>query len=223
MLQLDWEGGRSGPLEVLCVGAHSDDIEIGCGGTLWTLLAGRSDVRVTWVVLSAPGARHDEAAASAERFLKCASSSRLVLHEYRDGYFPYVGGEIKDVFEGLKHEVEPDLILTHTRQDLHQDHRLVNELCWNTWRDHTILEFEIPKFDGDLGRPNVFVPLTAEACERKLEVLMECFSSQRNKHWFSRDTFLALLRLRGLECRSPSGFAEAFHGRKLRLGLAGGA
>jgi LmbE family N-acetylglucosaminyl deacetylase len=172
------------------------------------------------VVFSAPGARADEARAGAEAVLGDAADTRVWLHEFRDGFFPYVGAELKEIFEKLKQAVEPDLVFTHTRHDLHQDHRLVNELTWNTWRDHAILEYEIPKYDGDLGAPNVFVPLSAEVCERKLALLMRCFSSQRSKHWFSEETFRSLLRLRGLECRAPSGYAEAFHGRKLRLGLA---
>jgi LmbE family N-acetylglucosaminyl deacetylase len=220
VLELDLLCPRPAPLEVLCLGAHSDDLEIGCSGSLLSLLAGRPRARVTWVVFSAPGARADEARAGAEAVLGDAADTRVWLHEFRDGFFPYVGAELKEIFEKLKQAVEPDLVFTHTRHDLHQDHRLVNELTWNTWRDHAILEYEIPKYDGDLGAPNVFVPLSAEVCERKLALLMRCFSSQRSKHWFSEETFRSLLRLRGLECRAPSGYAEAFHGRKLRLGLA---
>jgi LmbE family N-acetylglucosaminyl deacetylase len=209
-----------GPLQVLCLGAHADDIEIGCGGTLLTLAEQRPDSHFHWIVLAAARERRREAELSAEHFLKSGGRRTVVLREFRESYFPYVGAELKDYFETLK-EIRPDLVLTHHRQDLHQDHRLVSELTWNTFRDQLILEYEIPKYDGDLGTPNVFVPLERDVCERKVAYLMQAFETQRGRHWFTEETFRSLLRLRGVECRAPSGYAEAFHGRKLALSLGG--
>jgi LmbE family N-acetylglucosaminyl deacetylase len=202
---------------VVALGSHADDIEIGCGGTLLALTRAQPNVAVTWVVLGAEGEREQEARASAEAFLRASSSSEIVVHGFRDGFFPYVGGEVKDVFEALKGRIEPDVILTHARSDLHQDHRLVSELTWNTWRDHLILEYEIPKYDGDLGSPNVFVPLPKELAEEKAQLVVYAFASQSGKHWFDEDLFLGLMRVRGMEARSPSGYAEAFTCRKLSL------
>ena len=202
---------------VLALGSHSDDIEIGCGATLLALTRARPEVEVTWVVLGAEGEREREARASAEAFLRAASRSEVVVHGFRDGFFPYVGGDVKDVFEELKSRLEPDLILTHARHDLHQDHRLVCELTWNTWRDHLILEYEIPKYDGDLGTPNVFVPMSEEIAREKVRLVLEAFESQTAKHWFDEELFLGLMRVRGMEGRSPSGYAEAFTCRKLSL------
>jgi LmbE family N-acetylglucosaminyl deacetylase len=207
------------PFQLLAVGAHSDDIEIGCGATVLQLAAGGFPLHVTWVVLAATGAREREAASSAAAFLKDVEQSTVVLKGFRDGFFPWTGAEIKEVFESLKGEVAPDLILTPRRDDAHQDHRLVAELTWNTFRDHLVLEYEIPKYDGDLGNPNLFVPLPSAVCERKVELLLDGFPSQRERRWFTPDTFWALLRLRGIESNAPSGFAEAFHCRKATLGL----
>jgi len=205
-------------LRVLALGCHSDDIEIGAGGTLSQLQERYSErLHVRWIVFSAHGARRDEARASALELLAPAPVE-IDVHGFRDGYFPYTGGEVKDVFEALKAEPDPDLIFTHHRHDLHQDHRLLCELTWNTFRDHLVLEYEIPKYDGDLGNPNVFVPVTEAQCRRKVDILLRHFGSQRSKHWFTEDLFLGLMRLRGAECRSPTGYAEAFHGRKLLLG-----
>ena len=201
---------------VLALGSHSDDIEIGCGATLLALTKARPEVEVTWVVLGAEGRRADEARASAELFLRGASSD-VVVHGFRDGFFPYIGGEVKDVFEALKARLDPDLILTHARHDLHQDHRLVCELTWNTWRDHLILEYEIPKYDGDLGTPNVFFPVTEDVAREKVRLVLEAFETQAVKHWFDAELFLGLMRVRGMEGRSPSGYAEAFTCRKLSL------
>jgi LmbE family N-acetylglucosaminyl deacetylase len=217
MLPLNCPRVGSRPLRVLCIGAHADDIEIGCGGTLLSL-TGQTDVAVHWVVLSADGARRREAEASAELFLAAAQARTVSVASFRTSFFPYQGEAIKDHFETLKGAIEADLVLTHYRHDLHQDHRLVSELTWNTFRDHLILEYEIPKYDGDLGAPNVFVPLDRATCERKVQYLLRSFATQRDKHWFTRDVFLSLLRLRGMEARAPSGFAEAFYGRKLTLG-----
>jgi LmbE family N-acetylglucosaminyl deacetylase len=174
-------------------------------------------VEVTWVVLGAEGRRADEARASAELFLRGAARSDVVVHGFRDGFFPYIGGEVKDVFEGLKKRLDPDVILTHARHDLHQDHRLVCELTWNTWRDHLILEYEIPKYDGDLGTPNVFFPISEQVAHEKVRLVLEAFETQAAKHWFDEELFLGLMRVRGMEGRSPSGYAEAFTCRKLSL------
>jgi LmbE family N-acetylglucosaminyl deacetylase len=213
MLALTLAPGRS--LErVLAVGCHADDVEIGCGATLLALSRARPGLRVTWVVLAAAGPRADEARASAGAFLVDAGSSEIRVHGFRDGFLPYVGGEVKDVFEGLK-DVEPDLIFTHARDDLHQDHRLACELTWNTFRDHLILEYEIPKYDGDLGAPNVFVPIEEKLVDEKLRLLREHYGSQAAKHWFDEELFRGLLRLRGME--SATRYAEAFTCRKLTV------
>jgi len=217
MLQLRLLDGDAPVRRVLALGAHADDIEIGCGATLLALTRAQA-LDVTWVVLGADGVREVEARASADAFLVGARTSSIVCHRFRDGFFPYVGGEVKDVFEALKTEVEPDIILTHTRNDLHQDHRLVCELTWNTWRNHLILEYEIPKYDGDLGSPNVFFPVSKQAAQEKVRLLGTTFESQREKHWFDEELFLGLMRLRGVEARSPTGYAEAYHCRKLVLG-----
>jgi len=203
---------------ILCLGAHADDIEIGCGGTVLKLLQiGGGRISVDWVVLSAPGRRSTEANRGAETFLRQAKAARVIIEDFRMSYFPYVGAELKERFDALGGEVSPDLVLTHNGHDVHQDHRVVSELTWNTFRDHLILEYEIPKYDGDLGRPNVFVHLDEETSRMKVESLLTVFESQRSKPWFSEDLFMAMLRLRGMESRSPSGFAEAFYGRKLVL------
>jgi LmbE family N-acetylglucosaminyl deacetylase len=204
---------------VLALGCHSDDIEIGCGATLLALTRARPDVEVTWVVLGADGDRANEARASAARFLETAKRAEVFTHGFRDGFFPYVGAEVKDVFEALKATVDPQLVLTHTRFDLHQDHRLVCELTWNTFRDHLILEYEVPKYDGDLATPNLFVPITRELAEEKARLVFEAFRTQSEKHWFEPEVFLGLMRLRGMESRSPSGYAEAFTCRKLSVAV----
>jgi LmbE family N-acetylglucosaminyl deacetylase len=202
---------------ILCLGAHSDDIEIGCGGTVLRLLEESPAVRMHWVVFSASGDRAQEAEASAERFIGHASETTVELHEFRDGFLPYDGGAVKERFEDLKRRVRPDLIFTHHRHDLHQDHRLVCELTWNTFRDHRVLEYEVPKWDGDLGRPNLYFPLEDTHGRTKVEILLDCFASQRDKRWFSAETFRGLMRIRGVECNAPSGYAEGFYARKLTL------
>jgi len=204
---------------ILAVGSHSDDIEIGCGATLLAATRSRPELEVTWIVLAADGEHEAEARASAGAFLESANRSTIDVHRFRDGFFPYIGGEIKDVFEELKHRIDPDLIFTHARHDLHQDHRLVCELTWNTWREHVIFEYEIPKYDGDLGAPNVFVAIPEELAREKAEMLLRRFDSQRDKHWFDAELFLGLMRLRGMEGRSSSGYAEAFTCRKLALSV----
>jgi LmbE family N-acetylglucosaminyl deacetylase len=205
----------SGPKKILALGAHADDIEIGCGGTILRLLEENPASEVCWVVLGASGQRRTEAVASANLFLAKAQRKETVVKEFRDGYFPSVGSDIKDFFEELKQEHSPDLILTHYRGDLHQDHRLVSELTWNTFRNHLILEYEIVKYDGDLGAPNLFVPFEESVARKKIQIILECFKSQKERTWFTEGVFSSILKLRAVECRAPSGFAEAFHVRKL--------
>jgi LmbE family N-acetylglucosaminyl deacetylase len=204
------------PLKILCLGAHSDDIEIGCGGAVLRFIHDHPGVRFHWVVFSAIGVRKVEAQRSAELFAGSNLES-LQLNEFRDGFMPFNGSEVKDVFEKLKQEISPDLIFTHQPCDAHQDHRLLSELTWNTFRNDLILEYEIPKYDGDMGRPSVFVPLDSEICQTKVRHLLDAFQSQRTKAWFEESTFNSLMRLRGMECNAPSGYAEAFYCRKLMI------
>ncbi len=215
-LQLPQSGARK-LKQVLCLGAHSDDIEIGCGGSVLRLIEENPGVEVWWVVFSGNSSRQAEAQLSAGRFLEGVQDQNIILKDFKDGYFPYSGAAVKDFFETLKDQISPDLIFTHYRNDLHQDHRLVNELTWNTWRDHLILEYEIPKYDGDLGAPNFFIPLERRICQRKNDLLREVFKSQEVKPWFTGDTFWALLQLRGIESRAPESLAEAFYARKVVL------
>jgi LmbE family N-acetylglucosaminyl deacetylase len=207
------------PLQVLCLGAHSDDIEIGAGGALLQWIASGAELHVHWCVLSAVGPRAAEAEASAAAFLKGAASSRICVESFRDGYFPYEGVRLKDWFEGLKGHIDPDIILTHRREDAHQDHREVCKLTWNSFRNHLVFEYEVPKWDGDLGQPNLYLPLDAPIMNRKVELLMAYFGTQRSKDWFDPETFHGLARLRGMECRAASGHAEAFMMRKARFTL----
>jgi LmbE family N-acetylglucosaminyl deacetylase len=216
MIRLNLDERNDGILNILCLGAHSDDIEIGCGGTILRLIEQYPASTFHWVVFSAVGVRKAEAQRAAESFAG-SRLERLLLKDFRDGFMPYVGSDVKAVFEELKQTVSPDLILTHNRRDAHQDHRLLSELTWNTFRNHFILEYEIPKYDGDLGQPSVFMPLEPDVCQTKVRYLMDAFESQRNKSWFEESTFQSLMRLRGMECNSPSGFAEAFYCRKLVL------
>ena len=204
-------------IELLCLGAHSDDLEIGCSGTILKLCAELPVKRVTWVVLSAAGdkARSAEARRGAQEVLGEGVESRIVEMAFRDGFFPYLGGAVKECFEQLKREVSPDIVFTHYRDDRHQDHRIVSELTYNTFRDHLILEYEIMKIDGDLGNPNIYVPLSQALVERKVEILLSTFSSQRDRRWFNPDAFRGLMRLRGIEAGAEDGYAEAFYGRKL--------
>jgi len=219
VIKLGLPGKDAGPLNVLCLGAHADDIEIGCGGTVLYLGRALSRLKFYWVVLSNPGTRRQEALKAADLFT-AGSDKEVILENYRDGFLPYSGGEVKDFFERLKGQVNPDLIFTPWHGDAHQDHRLVAELTWNTFRNHLILEYEIPKYDGDVGRPNVFVPLEAPLYREKVDHLFEAFTSQCSKPWFDRETFLGLMRIRGMESNSPSGYAEGFHARKMVLAAA---
>jgi len=215
MLSLTLGLPRRGPLSLLCLGAHADDLEIGCGGLLLRLLAERPRVSVRWVVFSGDVRRAREARASAARLLRGAAALTVEVAGFRDGFFPFEGAAIKDRFEQIKRAVNPDLVLTHRGDDAHQDHRLLSELTWNTFRDALILEYEVPKYDGDLGRPNVFVPVSSAVRRRKVRHLMSSFPSQRRKQWYSAATFEGLMRLRGVECAADSGYAEAFYARKL--------
>ena len=210
-LGLELNAGTS----VLFLGAHADDLEIGCGGTALRLVAAHSDAHFYWVVLTADEVRGKEARRAAEDVF--AGAATVVVKDFRDGYLPYTGDAVKDYFEELKATVSPDLILTHCGDDAHQDHRFVSQLTWQTFRDHLILEYEVPKYDGDMGRPNVFVPIDDEIRRRKIEHLLTYFDTQLSRRWFTEDLFSGLLRLRGMECNSPSNFAEAFYSRKIVL------
>ena len=206
-----------GDLTLLCLGAHPDDIEIGCGGSLLKISQEHPGAVIHWVVLGAHGARAEEARMGAQLFRGISPGGELIVKDFRDGFFPAEWSSLKEFFETLKERFSPSLIFTHCRADRHQDHRIVSDLTWNTWRHHTILEYEVPKWDGDLGVPNGFIPLTRDEAESKTEKILSTFVSQRGKPWFTADTFLGLMRLRGNECRAGEGFAEAFHARKLIL------
>jgi LmbE family N-acetylglucosaminyl deacetylase len=203
---------------ILCIGAHSDDIEIGCGGTILRHIASSARTEYYWLVLCSNPQRAREAHRSASAFLKGVRKKTIVVESFRDGFLPYIGAPVKECFEELKKSFSPDLIFTHFRHDLHQDHRLVSELTWNTFRNHFILEYEIPKYDADLHQPNFFVPLSDTIRRQKVRRLMRHFGTQRNKHWFSGDVFNGLMCLRGIDAMSPTRYAEAFHCRKLILG-----
>lgn len=215
MLGLSFASHAQRVRRVLCLGAHCDDIEIGCGGTILRLLKENPTLDIDWVVFSSDDLRARETRAAAERFLGVASARKINIQRFRNGFFPYVGADIKTFFESLKNTGPPDIIFTHTRDDRHQDHRVVCELTWNTFRDHLILEYEIPKYDGGLGSPNFFVPLDKDLCQQKVDILLDSYTSQRDKQWFTPETFLGLARLRGIESNAPSGYAEAFYARKV--------
>jgi LmbE family N-acetylglucosaminyl deacetylase len=205
----------NGPKRILALGAHPDDIEIGCGGTILRLVAERRGLEVLWAVFAANPERAAEARRSAGAFLEGVGSVRVAIRDYRDGFLPYTGGAVKDDFESLKREFSPDLVFTHYRDDRHQDHRLISELTWNTWRDHLILEYEIPKYDGDFGSPNLFSPLPRATLEKKIDLVFEHFGSQADRHWFTRDLLSSVARVRGMECVAPEQVAEAFYARKV--------
>ncbi|HSR88604.1 MAG TPA: PIG-L deacetylase family protein [Pontiella sp.] len=216
-LALDVEKDR--PLRMLCLGAHSDDIEIGCGGTLLELAGAEQALNVRWVVFSGHRERSDEAQRSADLWLRDVDRKKVELHGFRDGFFPSEWASIKEIFEQIKTSFEPDIIFTHCAGDLHQDHRIINELTWNTFRNHLILEYEIPKYDGDLRTPNCYFPLSMEAAKAKARALIQVFESQSAKHWFDEELFLGLMRIRGVESCAPSGYAEAYYTRKTCLNL----
>ena len=214
MMSLIPQLSSSEPISILLLGAHSDDIEIGCGGTLMRLAEALPHAHIHWAVFSASGLREEEARNSAAQLLSPFRSSEVSIFDFKDGYFPQGMGDIKDRFEAIKSQISPDVIFTHHCDDRHQDHRIMGELTWNTFRDHFILEYEIPKYDGGLGSPNHFVTLSEAVVTQKCHHLIQHFASQRNQHWFSEDLFRGLMRLRGVECRSATGFAEGFYCRK---------
>jgi len=217
MLPLLLGGAETSAARVLAIGAHSDDIEIGCAGTILKLIEQGAVSEVHWIVLSGEGERADEARRSADALLDGVPRSKVVVGDFTDSFFPYEGRRIKEFFERLKTDLSPDVVFTHQREDLHQDHRLCCELTWNTFRDHLILEYEVPKYDGDMSAPNAFVPLSERLGQRKIDHLMDHYGSQRSKRWFREDLFSSLLRLRGMECNSPTSYAEAFFCRKAVL------
>jgi LmbE family N-acetylglucosaminyl deacetylase len=217
MMRLRFDRPAGSPLRLLLLGAHSDDIEIGCGGAVLELLALHPGSHVSWVVFSGSEARAAEARASAADFLAGAGARDVRTLDFPESFFPSRWADVKNAVEALA-PLAPDAVFTHHRGDLHQDHRLLGELVWNSFRDHLILEYEIPKYEGDLGRPGAFVPLEAATVRRKCELIRKHFASQRGRHWFDDELFLAVMRLRGMECRAPSGHAEAFHARKLVIG-----
>jgi LmbE family N-acetylglucosaminyl deacetylase len=206
---------KDAPKSILCLGAHCDDIEIGCGGAILKYARERDDLSVHWVVFSSDDRREKEALRGAEEFLKGVKRKQVNVLRFRNSFFPYQGAEIKEYFERLKQEVSPDMIFTHYRNDLHQDHRVINELTWNTFRNHLILEYEILKYDGDLGSPNMFVHLDEIICKVKINNIIDIFRSQKDKKWFTEDTFLSLLRIRGVESNAPEKYAEGFYCRKI--------
>ncbi|MCB0631386.1 MAG: PIG-L deacetylase family protein [Saprospiraceae bacterium] len=212
-LQFDLKGRRG--LRILCLGAHCDDIEIGCGGTLLKLIDQYPIEQLKWIVFASNEVRKREAVASAEKFLEAVPNREIIVLDYRDAFLSFAALQIKEYFESVKRSIDPDVVFTHYRDDRHQDHRLISDLSWNTFRSHLVLEYEIPKYDGDLGIPNFFCKLTEEQAEKKAAILLECFESQKNKHWFDRDTFLSLMRIRGMECAHNGRYAEAFHARKI--------
>jgi LmbE family N-acetylglucosaminyl deacetylase len=215
MLTCKYSAKKARPLRFLCLGAHSDDIEIGCGGTILRLLREYPESTATWIVFAAKAERRAEAEKSARQLLKSAARTDVRVMDFKESYFPYTGDPIKTFFESLKQDIRPDIIFTHYRNDLHQDHRLISELTWNTFRNHHILEYEVMKYDGDLGAPNYFVHLDQRTARRKVSHILKSFPSQSSHPWFDEDAFLALLRLRGIESNAPDKFAEAFYCRKV--------
>lgn len=214
MINLKFEPAVGHGAKILALGAHCDDIEIGCGGTLLKWIDQHPNTEVKWVVFASNEIRKKEALKSAQRFLDGLNSAEIDVLNYRDAFLPTSFSHIKEYFETLKTSFNPDVIFTHYRQDRHQDHRLISDLTWNTFRDHFILEYEIPKYDGDLGIPNCFCQLEEQYVQKKINILLDCFESQKNKHWFEPETFKSLMRLRGLESASSQKYAEAFHARK---------
>lgn len=208
------------PLNILCLGAHCDDIEIGCGGTLLKLLDSNRSANVYWQIFSSTPARRQEAVSGANKICEKARSLQTNILDFRDGYLPYTGSAVKEAMEEVKQDFSPDLILTHFRHDLHQDHRMISELTWNTFRNHQILEYEIPKWDGDLGSPNTFVTLEKTHAKEKISILQDVYNSQHSKEWFTDDLFWSIMRIRGMECNSESGLAEAFYTRKTVIDIA---
>jgi LmbE family N-acetylglucosaminyl deacetylase len=206
---------NKGKLKILCLGAHSDDIEIGCGGTLLKIFENYDIEQVEWVVFATNDQRKIEAENSAKEFLKGVSNYNITVEKYRDGFLPFIATQIKEEFEAIKPKIAPDIVFTHYRHDRHQDHRLVSELTWNTFRNHLILEYEIPKWDGDIGNPNFYVEISEELLLKKNKLMKESFITQTSKHWFDDETFKSLPRIRGME--SACRYAEAFYSRKTTI------
>ena len=215
MIHSGFEYDEAQGLNIFAIGAHCDDIEIGCGATLLKLFQTYKIGRVKWIVFASTPSRKREAIASAEQFLTEVEQKDIIVLDYRDAFLEQSKFEIKEQFEFFKRDFNPDIVFTHYRQDRHQDHRLLSDLAWNTFRNHLVLEYEIPKYDGDLGIPNLFVEVPKELADRKAQILLDCFESQRGKHWFDKETFLALMRIRGMEAASEGRYAEAFHARKI--------
>jgi LmbE family N-acetylglucosaminyl deacetylase len=216
-LMLKFAPDDRSPKNILCLGAHCDDIEIGCGGAILKYVHEMKDVNVHWVVFSPDEIREKEAFLSAEEFLKDANNKNVVVNRFRNSYFPHYVVEIKEYFENLKQSFAPDIVFTHCRGDLHQDHRVINELTWNTFRNHMILEFEIAKYDADFGSPNSFVRLYENICSKKVNIIVKHFKSQADKMWFTEDLFMSVMRIRGMESNSASRYAEGFYCRKISI------
>lgn len=206
---------KESKINILCLGAHSDDIEIGCGGTILRILQEFDNIWVKWIVFSALKDRKTEAVQSAKNFLNSVKKQDVIIKDYKENYFPFIGDKIKDYYDEIKYNYNPDIIFTHYKNDAHQDHKIISDITWNTFRNHMILEYEIPKYDGDLGSPNVFIKLPENVCQQKIEYVMNTFKTQKRKNWFTDDTFWSLLRLRGMEAKSPSKYAEAFYCKKI--------
>ena len=218
MLSINLKKDIKSPLRILCLGAHSDDIEIGCGGTILKLAEQyHHHLEIVWVVFSAHGEREQEAQQSADAFLKDVKQKRIFIYKHKDGFFPFTGIEIKESFEAIKKEFSPDIVFTHYRNDRHQDHRLISDLTWNTFRNHLILEYEIPKYDGDFGSPNFFMSLDEKTCKRRNKLIIRYFQTQKEKHWLTEETLISILRLRGIESGRSSRYAEGFFCRKITL------
>ena len=200
-------------IKILCLGAHPDDIEIGCGGSLLKLTS-TYDTEVNWVVFSASEERKNEAITSANKFLEKSNKKTIIIKDYKESFFPYEGEKIKKYFYEIQ-DYNPDLIFTHFKMDGHQDHKTINELTWNTFRNNTILEYEIPKYDGDISNPNLYIILDKEQCRNKIKYINETFQTQQNKHWFNEQTFWSILTIRGVESRSATKYAEAFYANKI--------
>jgi LmbE family N-acetylglucosaminyl deacetylase len=215
MLKLNITDKNNGKLKILCLGAHSDDIEIGCGGTILRLLSEHNNTDVYWVVFGSSGKRNVEALTSANKFLKYAKRKNIIIKHFKDGFFPFKGEYIKNYFEKMESKISPDIIFTHNRNDFHQDHKFISDLTWNTFRDHLILEYEIIKYDGDICSPNLYVQLKKSICNEKVNYILNSFKSQGNKLWFTSDTFFSVMRIRGIESRAPENYAEGFYCRKI--------
>ncbi len=215
MLGINFSKTNGSISRVLCLGAHCDDIEIGCGGTILRLVESLEDIIVYWIVFSSDELRSQEAVRSARDFLKYSKMNNIIIKSFKDGFLPFFGIDIKEYFDNIKKEFSPDIIFTHHRDDLHQDHRLISEMTWNTFRDNFILEYEVPKYEGDLGHPNFFVNLDDIVCKNKIQHIINNFKTQSEKYWFREETFMAMLTLRGVESKSPTKYAEAFHCRKI--------